>query len=322
MGDQAVSSIANVGDTLSGTAVATAAGNGVDAQTVVVNGLASSGDLTVGANFAASQIEDVINAASATTGVTATASNSVVIDNLSLAGTVTFDLSSEKSTGVVGSVITVSAAITTSDFSNLAEKINDVSASTGVSATLAADKQSITLSNETGDDIVIEGLTHSTATNTLDVGGVTLGAAATTDSLVVGGKLDFSAATSFVMTSDDTDDTVLADVTVNSKLNSVADVNIGTQTGANDALSVLDQALRYVSDARADLGAIQNRLETTISNLGNVVENVTAARSRVQDADFAMETAALTRGQILQQAGVAMLAQANAAPQAVLALLQ
>jgi flagellin len=102
----------------------------------------------------------------------------------------------------------------------------------------------------------------------------------------------------------------------------VAEVDISTQSGSNDALTVLDQALRTISDSRADIGAIQNRLESTIANLGNVVENVTAARSRVQDADFAKETAALTRGQILQQAGVAMLAQANAAPQAVLALLQ
>ncbi len=102
----------------------------------------------------------------------------------------------------------------------------------------------------------------------------------------------------------------------------VPQVDIGTQTGANNALSVLDDALRTLLIPRADFGAIQNRLESTISNLSNVVENVTAARSRIVDADFAAETANLTRGQILQQAGVAMLAQANAAPQSVLALLQ
>ena len=85
---------------------------------------------------------------------------------------------------------------------------------------------------------------------------------------------------------------------------------------------MLDQALRTVSDGRADLGAIQNRVEFTISNLSNVSENISAARSRIQDTDFAAETANLTRHQILQQAGIAMLAQANAAPQAVLSLLQ
>jgi flagellin len=116
--------------------------------------------------------------------------------------------------------------------------------------------------------------------------------------------------------------TVMAAASTSSTLSSVADVDIGTQSGANSALDVLDQALRSISDSRADLGAIQNRLESTIANLSKSSETVTAARSRVQDADFAEETSNLTRTQILQQAGVAMLTQANAQPQLVLSLLQ
>ena len=77
-----------------------------------------------------------------------------------------------------------------------------------------------------------------------------------------------------------------------------------------------------MSSLRSQLGAIQNRFESTISNLSSVAENLTASRSRIQDADFAAETAALTRAQILQQAGVAVLAQANAAPQTVLGLFR
>ncbi len=80
--------------------------------------------------------------------------------------------------------------------------------------------------------------------------------------------------------------------------------------------------MSYIADTRANLGAVQNRFESTISNLGNVSENVSAARSQIQDADFAAETSALTRAQILQQAGVAMLSQANSQPQMVLSLLQ
>jgi flagellin len=99
-------------------------------------------------------------------------------------------------------------------------------------------------------------------------------------------------------------------------------VDISTQTGSNDALDVIDQALAFISESRADLGAIQNRLESTISNLTNITENATAARSRIMDADFASETANLTKNQILQQAGTAMLAQANTLPQGVLSLLQ
>jgi flagellin len=97
---------------------------------------------------------------------------------------------------------------------------------------------------------------------------------------------------------------------------------VSTREGANNALTVIDEALSFVTDTRADLGAIQNRLESTISNLQNISENVSAARSRVQDADFAAETANLTKNQILQQAGLSILSQANSAPNNVLSLLQ
>jgi flagellin len=91
---------------------------------------------------------------------------------------------------------------------------------------------------------------------------------------------------------------------------------------ANTAITKVDAALTSVNSLRGTFGAIQNRFESTIANLEAGVENLTASRSRIQDADFAAETAELTRTQILQQAGVAMLAQANAQPQSVLALLQ
>jgi len=99
-------------------------------------------------------------------------------------------------------------------------------------------------------------------------------------------------------------------------------VDISTQDGANAALAAVDNALNAVNSARADLGAIQNRFETTISNLAVTAENLSAANSRILDADFASEAAALSRSQILQQAGISILAQANAAPQQVLSLLQ
>ncbi|MDA7584223.1 flagellin [Luminiphilus sp.] len=92
--------------------------------------------------------------------------------------------------------------------------------------------------------------------------------------------------------------------------------------GANTALGLIDSALTQIDSQRADLGAVQNRFESVIANLSNVAENSSAARSRIQDADFAQETANLARAQILQQAGISVLAQANAQPQNVLALLQ
>jgi flagellin len=98
--------------------------------------------------------------------------------------------------------------------------------------------------------------------------------------------------------------------------------NILDVAASNDIIRRLDSALTSISDLRSTFGAIQNRFESTISNLGTAVENLSAARSRILDADFAAETAALTRAQILQQAGTAMLSQANAIPQNVLSLLQ
>ncbi|MEO5346178.1 MAG: flagellin FliC [Magnetococcus sp. YQC-9] len=100
-----------------------------------------------------------------------------------------------------------------------------------------------------------------------------------------------------------------------------ASVNIGTVSGANSALVQVTNALDSVSGIRANLGAIQNRFEAVIANLSNVVENMSAARSRIMDADIANETATLTRNAILQQAGTAVLAQANQQPQLALQLL-
>ncbi|MEJ0087846.1 MAG: flagellin [Pseudomonadota bacterium] len=99
-------------------------------------------------------------------------------------------------------------------------------------------------------------------------------------------------------------------------------VNISTVAGANAAIAVLDGALSQVTSIRADLGAVQNRFSSTVANLTTTSENLSAARSRILDADFAAETASLTRAQILQQAGTAILAQANAIPQNVLSLLR
>lgn len=99
-------------------------------------------------------------------------------------------------------------------------------------------------------------------------------------------------------------------------------LNISTVAGADTAMQSMDAALKAVNSARADLGAIQNRFSSVVANLNTTAENLSASRSRIQDTDFAAETAALTRAQILQQAGVAMLAQANALPNNVLSLLR
>jgi flagellin len=101
-----------------------------------------------------------------------------------------------------------------------------------------------------------------------------------------------------------------------------AALDISTTAGADNAILAMDAALKSVNSARADLGAVQNRFTSVIANLNTTAENLTASRSRIRDTDFAKETAELTRTQILTQAGTAMLAQANQAPQGVLSLLR
>jgi flagellin len=100
------------------------------------------------------------------------------------------------------------------------------------------------------------------------------------------------------------------------------DAAISTAATAQSALDTIDSALDAVSTIRGDLGAAQNRLQSTINNLAVSLENLSAANSRIRDADIAAETAALTRAQVLQQAGIAVLAQANVSSQAALVLLQ
>lgn len=107
-----------------------------------------------------------------------------------------------------------------------------------------------------------------------------------------------------------------------SSLIPVSAIDLTSYNGAQAAISIVDGALTNINAERAKLGALQSRFEQTISNLQTGAENLSASRSRIQDADFAMETAALARAQILQQAGMAMVAQANQLPQQVMALLK
>ena len=126
-----------------------------------------------------------------------------------------------------------------------------------------------------------------------------------------------------IVTANDVDDFVgVADAAVADDTDFLTAISVETAGDANDTIVRVDAALTSVSSLRSTLGAIQNRFESTITNLTTAAENLTASRSRIQDADFAQETAALTRAQILQQAGTAILAQANAVPQNVLSLLR
>jgi len=301
-----------------------AATNTIATQVLTISG--SEGTTTVNATGgdSAYTVAQNINAASGSTGVTAKATNSATIGNLSANGTVTFTIGSGSSTA------TISAAVTTTDLSALSKAINEVSGTTGISASVNGG--TVTLTQSDGKDIRLENFDHSLAGGeTVDITGADGNAEALTqggaDSTIVAGTLTFKSSGSYSISSDVADSAgsildVAADTAVSSTADLVSAVDIGTAQGAQDALDVIDSALAKVNSIRADLGAVQTRFELAINNLQTTSENLSAARSRIQDADFAAETANLTRSQILQQAGTAMLAQANALPQNVLSLLQ
>ncbi len=310
----------------------TAGANSVAAGTLDITGEGSA-TVNVAAASSAREVASLVNAESSTTGVTADARTVAQLGNVTTAGNLSFTLTADS--GSTTNSVTISATVTsTSDLTALANAINAESGSTGIQATIDNSGASISLISEAGDDILIEGFVNSgggnmTVTsrnydNTTSGDAILLtgdGAAASTDSTRVIGEVQLSSTNAFSVTASDAS---LNDVTTaeTGSLASAADVDISTVAGSQSAIGIIDGALNQIDSLRADLGAVQNRLASTISNLQNVAENVSSARSQIRDADFAKETAELTRNQILQQAGIAMLSQANAQPQNVLSLLQ
>jgi len=147
----------------------------------------------------------------------------------------------------------------------------------------------------------------------------TITADAVSEASIVSGYITLDSEKSYSV---DADGTGNAFIDAGSTLNKVSDLDITTFTKATNAMKTVDSALSLINSERAKLGALQSRFETSIGNLQVTSENLSASRSRILDADFASETANLSRGQILQQAGTAMVAQANQLPQGVLALLR
>jgi len=223
----------------------------------------------------------------------------------------------------------VSNTGTTDGLAAAVSAINDQSSKTGVIAALNATGTSVVLTNATGNDIAVADTTVVNAGNIaiqkLDATGAVSGAAVTltsnavSETSVVVGYITLDSEKSFA--ADVTTSSILA-ADVGSTLKKVSDIDVTTFSRATEALKTVDSALAYISGERARLGALQSRFETSISNLQVTAENLSASRSRIMDADFAQETANLSRAQILQQAGTAMVAQANQLPQGVLALLR
>jgi flagellin len=189
----------------------------------------------------------------------------------------------------------------------------------GVTASAGAGSGDFTLTAADGRNISV----RATGTGANTVGGELFGftTAVSTESVVARGGITLQAGGDITTTFADAAQ-VTGEGTSTASGTPLSTVDISTIQGANTALLILDSVLDTISSARGDLGAVQNRLGSTIANLSIVVEKVSEARSRILDADFAQETATLTKAQILQQAGIAVLSQANAVPAAALALLK
>jgi flagellin len=277
----------------------------------VITGSLGSASFNITAGSSAKAVADAVNNVTGQTGVSASARTTASI-SFAAADTYAFNLTGSGTASL--SVQVVDPA----DLTSVADAINAVAATTGIFAT--ANGNSVSLVNEAGYDVAISGLDSGTDTNALNLTGSSGGAAALTEAAaaagVVGGAVTLNSSSAFTSTA-------VASVFAgsSSSLNNVASIDIGTQQGANDALAVVDAAIAFVDDTRGDLGAVQNRFESTIANLQNISENISAARSRILDADIAMETSNMTKQNILQQAGVSILAQANQMPQLALSLL-
>ncbi|TXI29898.1 MAG: flagellin [Aquipseudomonas alcaligenes] len=306
------------------------AADDVAATTLAISGPLGSATVpntVITAGASAKTIASGINALTADTGVTADARTGVRLSGLSATGAVSFTLK-----GANSSPVTISTTITDlNDLSALAEKINAESGNTGIQA--ISNGSTVDLFSEAGDDIEFASFDVGA-----DTGGETLTLtslkydgtlSSETDNLVDGtddaaqvkGRVRMTSDGGFSYTAGS--NTIAAVTTQTaSTFDDVASIDISSQAGAQDALTVIDAALSQIDNQRADLGAVQNRFDNTIANLQNISENAAAARSRIKDTDYAAETSELTKNQILQQAGTAILAQANQLPQAVLSLLQ
>lgn len=309
----------------------------------------SASAVTIGASVAGAQAGqtagsayakvNAINAAGVP-GLTATATNNIEFNVADVSNTGAGTTSSTYSLKVNGVDIFSSAAVAGGGSitkQQITDAINAQSSNTGVTASISGGK--LYLSAADGRDITVgQDVTAGTGTVAAGVGlaaqtdgaetlnGVSYrdGAVGTTASASVnGGTINLSATENIVIKTDGANlGFAAADTTIARDTKTLSSVSVTSVVNANDAIKRIDAALSTVSGIRSTLGAIQNRFESTISNLQTTSENLTASRSRIQDADFAAETANLTRGQILQQAGTAMLAQANSLPNGVLALLR
>ncbi|NMG70605.1 flagellin [Parazoarcus communis] len=306
--------------------------NGVTAGTLAINGYLGSANVGITAEATAKDMATAINAKTGETGVTATARTELRV-SFGASGNYSLKLQSDNGSEGQAFSFTLSSATGADSLSAAVTAINGQSGKTGVTAELAEDGNSILLTNATGNDI---GIRNDSVTNAGDVSVTklsrdaegTLSSVGAAQTVASNAADNAGALVSGYISLDSDRSFSYAPTTTNaftggaSTLNKVSALDITTFNNSTQALKTVDAALNLINNQRSAFGALQSRFEATVSNLQTTSENLAASRSRILDADFASETANLTRAQILQQAGTAMLAQANSLPQNVLSLLR
>lgn len=313
-----------------------ATGSAVVSSSLTVNGSIGSTTVAVGVGESAKTTATNVNTVTNKTGVTATARTDATLQ-FSAAGAYSLTLKGDNTTAEsISFTIPTGGNANADGLSTAITAFNDKSAKTGVTASLDSTGTKVVLTSSTGADIAVGDTTTANAGTTTVQGVYTkagdttltgigtarvLTADTTADTAYTTGQVTFDSQKSFSIT-DSVDNVVGGTSAKASALNKVSTLDISTFDGAQQALKTVDSALALINGQRAQFGALQSRFESTVSNLATTSENLSSSRSRIQDTDFAAETANLTKSQILQQAGTAMLAQANQLPQQVLSLLK
>lgn len=282
------------------------------------------GTITVTANESAASIASQINELGLG-GVTATARTQVKFQGtIDPATPLNFSVTVGDATNAV-TIDVVNAA----DYASLAEQLSGAASKLGISVSFNEKTEALIITSDSGQNITFGEPTDGTG----EYGGLEVAiaqpdgsygtAGAIGDGVVANGTVQINSTKSVALSGDGVEELFGAtgETTASTELKSVSNVDITTANNAQQSIAVIDKAIANIDAQRADLGAIQNRFDSTISNLTSIMENTTASRGRIQDVDFAAETANLTKQQTLQQASTAILAQANQLPAAVLKLL-
>lgn len=262
----------------------------------------------------------VINEATPNTGVSAVVSSATTTVTGSFATSFALDTSTQQ-LKINGYAVTGNIGTSGTGVNNLVSLINS-QVSGVVAASVTVTSYSLTATDGRNVSVQVLG-SSTTGTAILDLFGASTSTYLSTERVIARGGVSLSSSAAFTTTnSGAATNSIGGTGSASTSTTYLSAVDISTATGANTAMYVADGILDTISTARGNLGAVQNRLASTVANLSVVTEKVSDARSRITDADFAQETAALTKAQILQQAGIAMLAQANSHPQMALTLLK